>query len=279
MQPTVFVGSSSEGLDYARAVRALLEDDASVKVWKDLRPGFGITTIIEGLVRQVERSDFAVLILTPDDVLTTREVETPSPRDNVIFELGLSIGALGRSRTILLQGAPDLKLPSDLGGVITLPFRRPDDEDYRATMGTACDHIRELIGELGPTVRKVSRDIDLLTSRQQDQDEELSRQRTQVESLQVAIRNIVTGYELDKLNGLSQEQFPVRFSGGLKSELSHLRALGLVNNNDNTGLRTIERRYGNGAEQFDLCEHFHITDAGRQYLRVRRELEAFAAEP
>ena len=34
-KPALFVGSSSEGLDLARAVRALLDEDAEVTLWKE----------------------------------------------------------------------------------------------------------------------------------------------------------------------------------------------------------------------------------------------------
>jgi CAP12/Pycsar effector protein, TIR domain len=280
MQPAVFIGSSSEGLEYARAARRLLDDVAAVRVWKEL--SFGLSnTIIEGLVQHVERFDFAVLILTADDLLTSRDSETLSPRDNVIFELGMFMGSLGRPRTFLLQQiVPDVKVPSDLSGVITAPFKpREEDETYDSAIGRACDLVRERIRDLGVSPRKVSREIDELASRQRVQGEELSHQKTQIESLQIALRGIVTGYELDKLNGLRQERFEVRYSEDLISELRHLRAMGLVQNRAGTGLRTITERYRNRPGEFDLRDHFCITEQGSEYLRVRTELEALAAAP
>jgi hypothetical protein len=40
---------------------------------------------------------FAVLIITPDDVVSSRDIEAQAPRDNVMFELGLFMGRLGRA--------------------------------------------------------------------------------------------------------------------------------------------------------------------------------------
>ena len=98
-KPTLFVGSSSEGLDVARAVRALLAEDAEVTLWNE---GFFIITdtFIESLVNALPRFDFAALVLTPDDLTTSRQTSTFSPRDNVLFELELFMGRLGRSQYI-----------------------------------------------------------------------------------------------------------------------------------------------------------------------------------
>ena len=62
-KPTLFVGSSSEGLDVARSVRALLAEDAEVTLWNE--GFFSITdTFMEGLVNALPSFDFAVLVLS-----------------------------------------------------------------------------------------------------------------------------------------------------------------------------------------------------------------------
>jgi len=85
------VGSSSEGMEFARAVGAKLESDAEVTVWEDGIFELGYTAI-ESLTVALSRFDFAVLVLTPDDVVQSRSIDRPGPRDNVIFELGLFMG-------------------------------------------------------------------------------------------------------------------------------------------------------------------------------------------
>ena len=83
------------------------------------------TTAIEDLVAQAGTSDFAIIVLTGDDVTKSRGRAMSSPRDNVIFELGLFMGSLSRERTfIVAQKDVDLKLPTDLLGVTTLRFSR-----------------------------------------------------------------------------------------------------------------------------------------------------------
>ena len=136
LKPSMFIGSSSEGIEFARAVRTLLAADVEATLWNEgfFRPG---NTFIETLVNALPRFDFAVLVLTPDDLLTSRKIETLSPRDNVIFELGLFMGRLGRSRTVLLnQENTPLKIPSDLAGVATATYQWPrKDGSYEAAVG------------------------------------------------------------------------------------------------------------------------------------------------
>ena len=49
-------------------------------------------TYIESLERLLNTSDFAVLVLPPDDLTTSGETDKLSPRDNVVFELWLFSG-------------------------------------------------------------------------------------------------------------------------------------------------------------------------------------------
>ena len=71
-RPSVFVGSSGEGLEVARAIQFQLQDTALVSVWNEGVFGLGEGTL-EGLVRMLDRFDFAVLVITPDDVVTSGE--------------------------------------------------------------------------------------------------------------------------------------------------------------------------------------------------------------
>lgn len=59
-------------------------------------------------------------MLTPDDLVRYRGKKVNAPRDNVIFELGLFMGAIGRDRTYLLTSSKEMKIPSDLDGITRL---------------------------------------------------------------------------------------------------------------------------------------------------------------
>ena len=92
--PSVFIGSSTEGLDVAGEVELQLQRQATISpplIWKD--GVFGLCSgTLESLMKVLEQFDFAVMVLSPDDLIESRSQSYASPRDNVIFELGLFYG-------------------------------------------------------------------------------------------------------------------------------------------------------------------------------------------
>lgn len=76
-------------------------------------------TIIEKFEHCASEVGFAVVLLTPDDLLlsSTGDQQVARARQNVIFELGYFVGRLGRGRACLLRKG-EVEIPSDLYGVI-----------------------------------------------------------------------------------------------------------------------------------------------------------------
>ena len=70
------------------------------------------------LLSHAQQAAFAVVLLTPDDEGKPRESEDNRARDrqNVVFELGLFIGILGRDRVAALNH-PSVEIPTDFSGV------------------------------------------------------------------------------------------------------------------------------------------------------------------
>lgn len=147
----LFIISSAEALPIARAVQNAFEHDPiNVIIWTD-----GVFKIanytLQSLEDAVDDSDFAIAIAHADDVTTVRGADWPTARDNVIFELGLFMGRLGRSRAILMEPREDrVKLPSDLTGVTTIPYAFRTGQDAAASLGPACNRLRDHINALGP---------------------------------------------------------------------------------------------------------------------------------
>ncbi len=101
--PTVFIGSSSEAIAEATHLnRSLSRRDLTCRLWTQGVFQLSQTTI-EDLVRASHECDFAVLFLTPDDMTASRGRRKSAPRDNVVFELGLFMGAIGRDRTFIVR--------------------------------------------------------------------------------------------------------------------------------------------------------------------------------
>lgn len=68
------------------------------------------------------------------------------PRDNVIFETGLFIGAIGRNRTFpVRQKNADIKVLSDLQGVTLLDFKKTKGQ---IDVSSACDQIAARVKKL-----------------------------------------------------------------------------------------------------------------------------------
>ena len=69
------------------------------------------------------------------------------PRDNLLFELGLFTGALGRARTFMVYCRDDkLHLPSDLAGVTAATYPAREDDNLEAALGPVCIRIKRAMG-------------------------------------------------------------------------------------------------------------------------------------
>ena len=148
----VFMISSVEALPIARAVHnAFAYDPFDVIPWNE--GVFKATQYtLKTLEQEVDRADFAIAIAHADDIVEYKEKDWPTPRDNVIFELGLFMGRLGTDRAILLEPRNNkIRLPSDLAGVTTITYRfEKNGCDNSAHMATACNQLRDYILERGP---------------------------------------------------------------------------------------------------------------------------------
>lgn len=144
-KPHLFIGSSAESLSLAHAVQAGLQYHFTVQVWT--QGIFAPSADTMGSLLQAARTvDYALFVLSPDDIALIRDDVHGVARDNVLFELGMFFGALGRERTFMLRpiDASDLHLPSDLDGVTALGYDRRDiGVDTTAAVGAACTAIRD----------------------------------------------------------------------------------------------------------------------------------------
>lgn len=141
-RPFVFIGSSTEGEPIAYAIQENLEKEFDVCVWTQGVFELG-NSYLESLINELDKADFAILVLTEDDITISRNQQTVSPRDNVLFELGLFMGRLGRHRSFFVYDkAKNIKLPSDLSGISGAGFTLQQSGNLTASLGAACNKIR-----------------------------------------------------------------------------------------------------------------------------------------
>ena len=148
-RPRVFIGSSSEGSEIAAEFQVAFDRDCEVEVWDQGTYGLSQGTL-ESLVAALDRFDFAILVATADDMREMRGDRSAVPRDNVLFELGLFMGRLGRERTFITydRSAPP-QLPSDLAGVTPADYALHSTGNVRASIGAAVTKIRRAIVQAG----------------------------------------------------------------------------------------------------------------------------------
>ena len=147
MKPKIFIASSVEGLKVAHAIQGRLDHDAEVTVWD--QDVFKLSSnILDDLADILSITEFGIFVFTPDDALRIRDEKYQSVRDNVIFELGMSIGRLGKKRCFIVSPRPQdsLRIPTDLLGVTPATYEaNRQDGNLSAALGPACDKIRQTV--------------------------------------------------------------------------------------------------------------------------------------
>jgi hypothetical protein len=149
MKPRIFIGSSTERLEIAYAIQENLEYDATPTVWTQ-----GIFKLsnnsLDSIIEQLDKSDFAVFVFHPDDITQIRDKAFETVRDNLIFELGLFIGRLGKGRVFFLipRSIDKLHLPTDLLGITPGTYDNlREDGNLLASLGPFCNQIRKSLKE------------------------------------------------------------------------------------------------------------------------------------
>jgi ADP-ribose pyrophosphatase YjhB (NUDIX family) len=157
-RPKLFIGSSSEGRQIAQIAFELLDDNnIHASLWDhDL---FSLSTsAIDSLMNATRSFDFALLIATADDLVISRGNEVASPRDNIVFEIGLFMGALGVQNTFFMHPKRQPpKLPSDLFGLMSAQFDETRYQtDPKAALAKPCGVIQRQIAQTFQLKRGIS---------------------------------------------------------------------------------------------------------------------------
>jgi len=118
-KPVVLINPSREGLKYAKVVQQELEYSASTVMWSEYEFTDG-RIWIENLIRDAGRFDFAVFVLTEEDVGWLRGER--DARTTVAFQAGFFVGRLGLDRTFFIVPKIGRSFVGDLVGISTLSY-------------------------------------------------------------------------------------------------------------------------------------------------------------
>lgn len=150
-KPRLFIASSIESLPIAEAVNVNLDHELEITIWKNGTFKLSSSTI-DDLVEKSSTVDFALFIFTPDDISSIRSKQHHVVRDNVIFEMGLFVGAIGKSRSFILKPRDtEMHLPTDLLGITPADYDHArSDGDLVSATNRACSLIKSEIERMGP---------------------------------------------------------------------------------------------------------------------------------
>lgn len=149
-KPRIFIGSSRESQAVAGALHTVLNGYGLVDphLWRNAFDAPDFT--LEALEKEAEESDFAVFVCSPDDRTEKRGDMSFVPRDNILFELGLFMGRLGRRRCYMVTPSETkVELPSDLLGVTRLTYIERADGCHDDSVDGPAQRIGRIAEELG----------------------------------------------------------------------------------------------------------------------------------
>ena len=113
----VFIASSNEGLVIASKLQIQLRKaKIEAVLWKDAGVfSFG-SSGFESFEKVLDDCGAAIMVLSPNDDISSRGNKHQAARERLIYEIGLFHGRHGRHRTFVLV-TKNLNLPSDLDGL------------------------------------------------------------------------------------------------------------------------------------------------------------------
>lgn len=142
----VFISTSIEGLHIAEAIQIGLESVATctIRTQGVLKQS---DKPIENVVNIAADFDYAIIVITPADFQGKNPTEKRGPKDNIIFELGLFTGTLGRARTFMVLCKDDpIHLPSDLIGVTIAMYSKRSADNLLAALEPVCTQVKRAMG-------------------------------------------------------------------------------------------------------------------------------------
>lgn len=142
-KPKIFIASPSteRARSIIREIMSAHEDEANFFPWWNV-----LTTgkiIISALIDEFKKFDLGIFLYQPDHKAIKNNVITDSVSDNVIFEYGLFVATHSLEKAIILRPKDDMKLLSDIDGVIYAAYN--GSKDKKAIVNAISSKIEDFI--------------------------------------------------------------------------------------------------------------------------------------
>jgi len=142
LKPKIFIGSSTAGYKIAEKVKKYLETVCDCFLWQDKGVWETNRSTFDNLLRMASYFDYGIFVATGDDLTFTNDKLVIEPRDNVILEMSLFLGAMGRDKSFLLV-EEGVKLPSDFNGIFMPRFKKDNEDSIKEACETYIIKIEE----------------------------------------------------------------------------------------------------------------------------------------
>ena len=142
LKPKIFIGSSKAGLVVAEKVKNNLSTIGDCFLWQDPNIWEPNKSTFDNLLKMASYFDFGIFVATADDLTLTNDNIVIEPRDNVILEMALFLGAMGKHKSFLLV-ENGIKLPSDFHGIYMPRFDSKNDDSIESACSEYISKIEE----------------------------------------------------------------------------------------------------------------------------------------
>ncbi len=142
LRPKMFIGSSTPGIPIAEQVKDAFSKYADCTIWNETGVWEPNRSTFDNLMGMVNYFDFGVFVATADDLTLKGGKMIIEARDNVILEMTLFLGGLGRDKSFLLV-EKGTDLPTDFNGIYQPRFVKGDSD----SINKACAELYEKVEE------------------------------------------------------------------------------------------------------------------------------------
>ncbi len=139
----VFIGSSSQALEIAHRMQAILNGlGVKTTCWKDSEAFHLSENTIDDLLRAAKEHSAGLFIFNTDDQVVTMDGHSRYvPRDNVLIEAGIFSGILGK-KSVAICKVSGAHVPTDFSGVTVLDYDLSDIQRLKDKLKIWLDGIR-----------------------------------------------------------------------------------------------------------------------------------------